>query len=201
MITPVLLKQLNPRLKEKDAEVIADKLGRAAEKGGVNTPLRVAHLLGQLGHESGFMPVQENLSYSAKRMTEVWPNRFPTLNSAAPFAFDPRALANKTYGGRMGNTGPEDGWNYRGRGMIQLTGKANYRTYGALTGFDLVGDPDLMLQFGVSAIAAVAYWNAHGCNRLADRNDVSAVTFAINGGQHGLHERALLTEKARRLLA
>ncbi|WDZ78746.1 hypothetical protein PWG15_09750 [Ensifer adhaerens] len=92
----------------------------------------LAAILAQAYHETGgaMQPVEENLSYSAKRLTQVWPARFPTLASAAPYAGDPRKLANWVYGGRLGNVEADDGWRYRGRGLAQITGKANYATFG-----------------------------------------------------------------------
>lgn len=108
-----------------------------AERRG--TPLaHLAAILAEAHHETGgqFQPVSENLNYSAKRLTEVWPSRFPTLAAAAPYGNNPQKLANKVYGGRLGNTGPNDGWLYRGRGMAQITGKTNYAKFG------LAGAPD-----------------------------------------------------------
>lgn len=98
----------------------------------------LAAILSEVYHETGgrMQPVVENLNYSAKRMTQVWPTRFPTVASAQPYAGNPRALANKVYGGRLGNTGPDDGWLYRGRGLAQITGRANYAKFG------LAGKPD-----------------------------------------------------------
>ncbi len=98
----------------------------------------LAAVLAEANHETGgtMQPLEENLNYSAKRLTQVWPARFPTLAAAAPFANNPRKLANKVYGGRLGNTGPDDGWLYRGRGLAQITGKANYVKFG------LGGTPD-----------------------------------------------------------
>lgn len=103
------------------------------------TPLaHLAAILAEAHHETGgqFQPVSENLNYSAKRLTEVWPSRFTTLAAAQPFANNPRRLANKVYGGRLGNTGPDDGWMYCGRGLAQITGKTNYAKFG------LAGTPD-----------------------------------------------------------
>ncbi|MCK3780472.1 chitinase [Ensifer sesbaniae] len=92
----------------------------------------LAYMLATVFHETGgtMQPVTENLNYSAERLTQVWPSRFPTIASAKPFARNPRKLANKVYGGRMGNTGPDDGWLYRGRGLPQITGKENYEKFG-----------------------------------------------------------------------
>ena len=112
-----------------------------AERRG--TPLaHLAVVLAEAHHETGgaMQSVSENLSYSAKRLTEVWPSRFPTLAAAAPYANYPRRLANKVYGGRLGNTGPDDGWLYRGRGLAQITGKTNYAKFG------LAGTPDKAIE-------------------------------------------------------
>lgn len=102
-----------------------------AERRG--TPLfHLAAILSEAYHETGgrMQPVTENLNYSAKRMTQVWPSRFPTVAAAQPYANNPKALANKVYGGRLGNDGPNDGWLYRGRGLAQITGKTNYAKFG-----------------------------------------------------------------------
>lgn len=102
-----------------------DKTGQTDERW-------LAYMLATAHHETGakFAPVIENLNYSAKRLTEVWRTRFPTITSATPYVNNPRKLANKVYGGRNGNTGPDDGWRYRGRGLIQITFKDNYAKYG-----------------------------------------------------------------------
>ncbi|MBZ7920565.1 hypothetical protein LAC81_02030 [Ensifer adhaerens] len=108
-----------------------------AARRGTSLP-RLAAILAEVHHETdgAMQPVSENLNYSAKRLTEVWPSRFPTLAAAQPFANNPRKLANRVYGGRLGNTGPDDGWLYRGRGLAQITGKTNYVKFG------LAGAPD-----------------------------------------------------------
>lgn len=108
-----------------------------AERRGV--PLaHLAAILAEAHHETGgqFQPVSENLNYSAKRLTEVWPSRFPTLAAAAPYANNPQRLANKVYGGRLGNVDPGDGWLFRGRGLAQITGRENYARFG------IAGVPD-----------------------------------------------------------
>ncbi|THF70527.1 glycoside hydrolase family 19 protein [Deinococcus sp. Arct2-2] len=202
MITKELLLKIRPDQSPRKAEVAAEKLAWALPQYQIDTPLRVAHMLAQLAHESGFMPISENLNYSAKRLPQVWPTRFTTLASAQRYAGDPEALGNFVYAGRLGNGGPEsgDGYRYRGRGMIQLTGRENYRTYGKIIGFDLERDPDLLLQYGVSALAAAAFWKAHGLNRWADIDDVTSVTRIINGGLNGLQERVVYLQRAKKAL-
>ncbi|GGJ19586.1 glycoside hydrolase family 19 protein [Deinococcus roseus] len=198
MITKALIQALNPNLKQPD--VTAAKLQHAADQYGINTTLRLAHWLAQLTAESGLVPQEENLNYSAKRLCQVWPSRFPSLQAAQSCAMNPQALGNTVYGGRMGNTQPGDGFKYRGRGFIQLTGRSNYTRYSQLTGFDLVNDPDLLLQIGVSAQTAAAFWQDHHINAMADRNDLQAVTRAINGGLIGLPSRQAYLQKIMALL-
>lgn len=198
MITADLVQALNPR--HPKADIAAAKLQMAADKFGITSPLRLAHWLAQLAHESGLVPVEENLNYSANRLCQVWPNRFPTLGIAQQCAYNPMGLANVVYGGRLGNMAAGDGYKFRGRGLIQLTGRANYALYGPLVGFDLVSDPDLLLQYGVGALVAGAYWQRHNCNAAADRDDLITITRAINGGTNGLEDRRRLLSIAKRVI-
>lgn len=149
MITPQLLQQLCPGLDPGTAALSAPRLQTAAERFGINTRLRMAHWLAQLAHESGFKPAVENLNYNAQRLTQVWPSRFPTLASAQRCAHNPEALANTVYAGRLGNGGAEsgDGFMFRGRGFLQITGRSNYAKYGKLIGIDLIAQPELAAQF------------------------------------------------------
>ncbi|MDK1386391.1 glycoside hydrolase family 19 protein [Sinorhizobium sp. 8-89] len=168
-----------------------------AEEAGIMTPSRICHFLAQCFVESkGFTDAEEDLSYSARRLTQVWPKRFPTIESALPFERNPEALANKVYGGRMGNTAPGDGWRFRGRAIKQITGKDNYRACGRGLGLDLVKDPDALFDPVIGARAAIWYWTQAGCNRFADRNDIRGLTKAINGGFNGLADRRAAFRKA-----
>ncbi|MBL8397700.1 MAG: glycoside hydrolase family 19 protein [Candidatus Accumulibacter sp.] len=161
-------------------------------------PLRVAHFMAQILHESGGLAIQfENLNYSAARLPKVWPSRFQPkgpLNPAA-YANNPRKLANEVYGGRMGNTGADDGFTYRGRGLLQLTGKDSYRQATTILrqshpeAPDFVAFPDEVIGTAWCLAIAAAEWLAKGCNTLADQDDLRKVTRAINGGQIGLAER------------
>jgi len=156
--------------------------------------------LGQVIHESaGLTRFVEGLNYSAERLCEVWPGRFPTLAAARAYAHNPEALANRVYAGRMGNTAPGDGWKYRGRGPIQLTGRDNYIIVGDLVGQDLVVMPELMEQPHYALEATIAWWE----DRLPDSiiGDPEKVTRRVNGGLIGLADRTHLTELAGRALA
>jgi putative chitinase len=162
----------------------------------INTELRGAMYLAQLAHESTDLTHwEENLNYSAGRLTQVWPHRFPTLSAASPYAHNPIALANKTYGGRMGNrANSNDGWMYRGRGPIQITGKDLYQeltdALGADFNVDFVANPELLLsvQWGLMASAWVFAVNKK-CLPLADNKNVRQCTIRINGGENGLASR------------
>ncbi|MCA0276235.1 MAG: hypothetical protein LCH86_09535 [Proteobacteria bacterium] len=167
------------------------------EAAGINTPLRICHFMAQISVESGGLRiVEENLRYSASRLCAVWPKRFPTLNAAEPYANNPQALANKVYGGRMGNEKAGDGWRYRGRGPKQITGRDNYRAIGREMGLDLEGDPDLLLEPKNGVLAAIAFWDMNDCNTPADRNDIRGVTLKVNGGYNGLADRRAAFRRA-----
>lgn len=158
---------------------------------GITSPLLISHVMAQISHECGAgHDVVENLNYSAIRMTQVWPGRFPTVASAQPYANNPPALANKTYNGRMGNvTGSSDGWNFRGRGGSQCTGRQGYERLAKATGLDVVNNPDLILDPKNFLLCAVADFIACGCLPYAKADDVLNVTRRLNGGTTGLAER------------
>lgn len=177
-------------------------LNPAMEKYEINSIPRAAAFLAQVGHESCQLNhIEENLSYSARRLMTVWPRRFPTIEKATPYARNPERLANYVYANRIGN-GPEDsgdGWKFRGRGLIQLTGRSNYNAASAALGADLIADPDQLLAPPVAALSAAWFWQSHGLNALADDKtddndieDFTRITKIINGGQAGLQERLAL---------
>jgi putative chitinase len=124
-------------------EAISDTAPVVFPKYGINTRNRALGFLSTALEESGFRNLVENLNYSAERLVQVWPSRFPTVAAAGPYARSPRALANCVYGGRMGNTGPDDGWRYRGQGLIQITGRDNFARLEKITGLPLVNQPEL----------------------------------------------------------
>lgn len=167
-----------------------ERESQLGEFGILDSRLRLEHFLAQALHETGGLRVLiENLNYSAERLTVVWPTRFRTLADAQPFAHNPRALANRVYGNRMGNVEPGDGWRFVGRGLLQLTGRSSYARVGKAIGVDLVDDPAAVLDPDVALRVAGEEWRASFCNDAADRDDVEQVTRRINGGVIGLAER------------
>jgi putative chitinase len=179
-----------------------EALNLAFETFGIETTEQQASFLGQCAHESAnFTALTENLNYKAESLCKVWPKRFPTLESAQPYHRNPEKIANKVYSSRMGN-GDEasgDGWKYRGRGLIQLTGKSNYEAFGKAIDVDVVSDPDLVETNIYAALSAGWFWSTNRLNEIA--SDITAVTKKINGGTHGLEDRIAKTEKALQALA
>ena len=167
----------------------------------INTPKRQAAFIGQCAHESvNFTKLEENLNYSPERLTKVWPSRFPDLASADKYGYNPQALANKVYAGRLGNNQEGDGWKYHGRGLIQLTGRENYERCGSSLGVDLIGNPDWLLDPKYAALSAGWFWNKKGLNELADQQEHGMITKRINGGTLGLDDRLQKTTKALSVL-
>lgn len=167
----------------------------------VDTRLRMAMFIAQVCEESGcFKKTEENLNYSAKRITEVWPKRFPTLDSAKPYANNPEALANKVYSGRGGN-GDEasgDGYRYRGRGLIQLTFKLTYQKFLDYLKWKPLDDEFLEWCLTVEGAVESAMWyfKTANINAYADRGDIEGATKAINGGQTNIAQRKIYYQKS-----
>ncbi|MEM5617374.1 glycoside hydrolase family 19 protein [Pseudomonas aeruginosa] len=183
-------------------------LNVAMERFGIIAPVRGAAFLAQVGHESGQLTrLVENLNYSAQGLAATWPSRYRGADGkpnalALNLARHPQAIANNTYASRNGN-GDEasgDGWRYRGRGLLQITGRANYRTAGAGLGQPLEQEPELLEQPEFAALSAAWWWSTHGLNELADRGEFAAITRRINGGLNGQSERLELWERAKAVL-
>lgn len=180
-----------------------EPLKETFEKYNIDTTKRQAAFIGQCMHESGgFKTLEENLNYSAKALMTTWPSRFPTEELANQYARNSEKIANKVYGGRMGNADESsgEGWKYRGRGIKQLTGKENYERCGSSLGVDLVNNPDLLLEPKYAALSAGWFWNKHGLNDLADKSDIETMTKRINGGLLGLDARKAAIRKAESIL-
>lgn len=156
--------------------------------------------LPQILHECSMLErLEEDLSYSAERITAVWPSRFPSTALAQHYERNPRKLANAVYGGRNGNYEPDDGWRYRGRGPIMLTGRGGYRHVGELAGQDLETLPELMLQPRFGLEMAIAWWE----DRIPDSmlSDQVKLRRKVNGGSIGLAHCQALALRAREVLA
>jgi putative chitinase len=159
----------------------------------INTPERVAGFLAQVGHESGGLRFTvENLNYRADALTRVWPSRFPP-GVAESYAMQPERIANRAYADRMGN-GDEasgEGWAYRGRGLIQLTGKDAYAAFSLAADNNALLEPDLVAEVELAALSAGWFWSSNGLNALADAKDIVGMTKRINGGTNGLDDRQM----------
>lgn len=166
---------------------------------GINTPLRIAHFMAQIHHESNLKPVSENLNYSASALLRVFGKYF-TESQAKEYARKPEMIANRVYANRMmnGNENSGDGWKYRGRGFIQITGKRNYLLLSKDMRVDYLNNPDLLLNEADAMISAVWYWSKNNLNRYADKDDIKGVTKAINGGYNGLKHRIELLNKYKK---
>lgn len=175
----------------------------AAGRFGFLAPPRLAMWIAQCGHESqSFRRTEENLNYSAEALRRTWPIRFPSHVLAQQFTRKPEAIANYVYADRLGN-GPEasgDGWRFRGRGLIQVTGRANYRACGTALAVDLEAAPELLATDYLAALSAGWFWDSRGLNVFADRGDVREVTHRINGGFHGIEDRTARWARAKTAL-
>jgi putative chitinase len=181
-----------------------DALNDTFNRFGINSKNQQAAFIGQCGHECGnFKVLEENLNYRAATLMKLWPKRFPTLEVANQYGGNPKKIANMVYSSRMGNRDESsgDGYRFRGRGCIQLTGHANYFHAGKALGYDFVMEPDLVATPKFAALTAGWFWSTHGCNELADRGDWTALTKKINGGVIGLADRVKHTNEALAILA
>ena len=180
MITEDILQQTMPNLKRDKCEAYFPFVQEAMDEFEINTPLREAAFLAQIAHESGQFQFME----------EIWG---PT---EAQKHYEPPASKAR----ELGNTQPGDGKRFKGRGPIQVTGRANYQKYGDLLGLDLVGQPELASTAAVGFRIAGAFWKTHGLNELADAEDFEEITRRINGGLLGLKERVMFYNQAKTAL-
>lgn len=189
-----------------------DPLNEVFERFGIATKNQQAAFIGQCGHECGhFKILEENLNYRAETLMKLWPKRFPTLEIANQYAKNPKKIANMVYASRMGNRDEAsgDGYRFRGRGCIQLTGHANYFHAGKALGVDFVMQPDLVATPKYAALTAGWFWSTHNCNQVAETGTpvVDAkmtwadLTKKINGGTIGLQDRIAHTNQALSVLS
>lgn len=198
MITREQLTTIMPLLREPACGSWAAALGAAMAEWRINTPEREAAFLAQVAHESGQLrTLQENLYYSAEGIRNTWPRRFD-LDTALAYAHLPARIGNRAYADRMGN-GDEasgDGFRFRGRGPIQITGRELYTACGLALGMDLLAEPERLLETGPGARSAAWLWDRKGLNALADAGDLQAITRRINGGLNGYADRVAYHKRA-----
>jgi len=181
----------------------ADALNETFSRFNITTNNQKAMFIGQCGHECGnFRILEENLNYKAATLMRLWPRRFPTLEKANEYSGNAKKIANSVYSLRMGNRDETsgDGYRFRGRGCIQLTGHSNYFHAGKALGVDFVMEPDLVATPKFAALTAGWFWSTHNCNAPADALDYTKVTRIINGGTIGLDDRIKHTQQALAVL-
>lgn len=190
---------------ERKQELCA-ALEEAFSKFQINTPQRKAHFLAQILHESAHLSTfEESLYYRWTTLMKVFKKYFPTETSARSYEKQPQKIANRVYANRMGNGNEAsgDGWKYRGRGSLQITGKDNYRAVSKGIGVDFVSNPDPLKSDKYAILSAGWWWKNRGLNELADisKDDVTAITKKVNGGINGLRERQKLYFSAKTAIA
>ena len=199
MITNEILSKLG--IEEKWLQPLIETF----EKFEINTPKRMASFLGQCMHESGnFKHLEENLNYSAVRLTQVFPNRFTLAKATDCVAKGKTAIAEGMYGHRadLGNTKDGDGGAFLGRGLIQLTGRANYTSFATAIGKpEILENPSLVATPEYACLSAGWFWSTRKLNTTADTNDYTTMTRRINGGTLGLDERIVNIQKVEKLLS
>ncbi len=180
-----------------------DPLNETFERFGILTPRQQAAFIGQCGHECAhFRVLEENLNYRAETLTKLWAKRFPTLEFAKQYERQPKRIANYVYANRMGNRDEAsgDGYRFRGRGCVQLTGSANYYHAGKALGVDFIMEPDLVATPQYAALTAGHFWNTQKLNPIAESGNNLALTKKINGGTIGLDDRIKHTNLALAIL-
>ena len=181
------------------------------EKYGVNTPLRKAHFMAQIEHESNLKPVSENLNYSVKTLIKVFKRKFDRNKDGfldeneklkiKEIIGSQEKIANFIYANVNGNGGESsgDGWKYRGRGFIQCTARNNYKEFSKYSNIDCLLNPDLLLREDNAILCALWFWNSRGLNKYADADNILLITKKINGGINGLEHREQLLLKWKKI--
>ncbi|SFH00804.1 putative chitinase [Duganella sp. CF458] len=214
-MNPITEQQLRTLLAASDADprpgLWTAQLNECMQAHDISTPARQSAFLAQVLHESaGLKHLEEGLSYSAPRLRAVFGRRFTSDEQAVAYSHQPEKLANYIYADRMGNGNEAsgDGWKYRGRGLIQLTGRDNYARFAAATKTDALANPDLVLSPPAAALSAAWFWSSHGLNDFADKSSAPdgdaqflALTKRINQAADGLASRSALWKLARQVLA
>lgn len=192
VLTVETFKRAVPNLTSENAGKYIIALNETLQRYNINTPLRVAHFLSQAGHESAsFSVMSENLNYSVKGLMDVFRKYFDSEQKARQYARQPQKIANKVYANRLGNGNEAsgDGWRYRGKGCIQITGKINHELYGKNIGVDFVSNPELLLSLPYVIDCAGWYFSVMNLLPVCDNDNVKVLTRKINGGYHGYDDR------------
>ena len=202
MVTVEQLHEMCPQAKKENLEKYCDALNSAFDEFEIDTPKRQAMFLAQVAHESGnFSAVRENLNYKAETLSKVFPKYFRDRDPN-DYAKQPEKIANLVYGGRMGNGDEDsgDGYRYRGRGLIQLTGHDNYEACGSELEVNLHETPDYLTTPEGAARSAAWFWFNNDLNVVADDGDILKCTKKINGGTIGLEDRTKHYEHALKII-
>ena len=201
LVSTMQLKTIMPNGPSSMLSKFLDEFNKQLPIYNIDTPLRIAAFIAQGALESGELrELVENLNYSAVRIHQVWPKRFPSAELAQPYQHNPEKLGNNVYANRMGNGSPEsgDGYKFRGRGWFNGTGKGFYKKMTQLTGTNFITNPDLLATPVYAVKSACLEWKAGNMNQLADVKDIKAITKKINGGYNGLAERMNYYNKAKK---
>lgn len=196
------LKEIFPSANTKVLDNVLVPLNAAMKEFGIDSPYRCAGFIAQCAHESVlFTAAVENLNYSATGLVNTWPKRF-TLELAQQYERQPERIANYVYANILGNgeTASGDGWRYRGRGMLGITGRSNYMECGRSLGLDLVAHPELLEEMASAAQSAGWFWKLRKVNAAADADDIKKMTYLINGGYIGLDQRTRYYAAAKKVL-
>ncbi len=194
-VSPALLAVACPGVAQSELEAWMDPIKQACQRYGITGAKHVCAFIAQVAHESqGLTRTAENLNYTAARLTQVWPKRFPTPEAAAPYAHAPEKLANLVYAGRNGNgnTASGDGWRFRGGGPLQVTGRANWTAFAASVNMPLNSVMSWAATKAGGMMSAAWFWSVNGINALVDTPGEEDETKAINGGLEGLAARKKL---------
>jgi putative chitinase len=198
-----VLQTIAPHLPPTEHAAWIEAMGPPMQQAAIITGVRIAAFLGQCAFESdGFRQLEENLSYSAERLCQVWPHRFPSSSAAEACARQPERLANEVYAGRMGNgdAASGDGWRFRGRGLIQITGRTAYESFAKAIDMPLDAVTDYCATRPGAVSSAGWFWTSRRLNSLADAWALEKLTFLINGSTQAAAERARLCVAARHIM-
>lgn len=201
-ITPEFLHSISPGASPAMVAAIIANQGLLVRY-KITDPKHIAYFFGQCACETaGFTSITENLYYtSTTRLQQVWPTRFTTDVAALPYVRQPQKLANYVYGGRLGNRGPNDGWDYRGSGLKQNTGASNFATVQSTSGLDCLAHPELLRAFPGAFESACVFWVANHLSKFADAGDIVGLTKAVTGAASGLADRRVYTDRALQAIA